>query len=493
VNPQSSWQRLVAVSSATLNAAILVFAGGTTVAPALAAIQPAVIHDAAFVSSTTPPTEAQCYSVSRRCFTPSSMRNSYNLGSLYSANVDGRGYTIALVDSYGSVNIRSDLKVFDDAFGLQHMCGETGVTCTSGMPSFNILDMGSVLPIPTGGKGTGQEDHSAWALEVNLDVEWAHAIAPMANILLVTTPTAETLGVQGFNQFMLAEDYVVKHNLADVISQSFGSAEDAFASRQSLLSLRFAFQDALAAHVTVLASSGDDGSAGVAKPPVGKGGTLIANPSVSWPASDPLVTAVGGTYLCTDAETGAAVDSVNPPSVCQTNAGQREIGWIDSGGGFSDVFARPAYQDPLPAGSTSIPSTSRGVPDVAYDASSRTGVLVYITEPGYSGIVCAGSVVCSDGWYVVGGTSASAPQWAGLVAMADQVHGGRLGLINPSLYAIANNPTQYAADFYDVTVGNNGAFAPDVPGYTNSVGWDPVTGLGTPNAANLLPDLAAAP
>ena len=100
-------------------------------------------------------------------------------------------------------------------------------------------------------------------------------------------------------------------------------------------------------------------------------------------------------------------------------------------------------------------------------------------------------MVCSDGWYVVGGTSAGSPQWAGLVAIADQIAGSRIGFINPKLYAIGASAGDYAADFYDVTVGNNGVFAPDVPGYPATTGWDPVTGIGTPNAANLLPDLAA--
>ena len=101
-----------------------------------------------------------------------------------------------------------------------------------------------------------------------------------------------------------------------------------------------------------------------------------------------------------------------------------------------------------------------------------------------------GSAPCSTGWYDLGGTSLSCPQWAGLVALADQMHGGGLGLINSTLYDLAADPTTYADDFYDVTTGNNQA-VPNVPGYPATPGWDPVTGLGTPNAANLLPDLAA--
>jgi subtilase family serine protease len=123
-------------------------------------------------------------------------------------------------------------------------------------------------------------------------------------------------------------------------------------------------------------------------------------------------------------------------------------------------------------------------------------VLVYVSLPpdGSSGTPCgvATAPPCSTGWYVVGGTSSGSPQWAGLVAIADQINGGGLGLINPALYKIGADPTRYAKDFFDVTTGNNGAQAPTIPGYSASTGWDPVTGLGTPNAANLLPDLVAA-
>jgi subtilase family serine protease len=100
-----------------------------------------------------------------------------------------------------------------------------------------------------------------------------------------------------------------------------------------------------------------------------------------------------------------------------------------------------------------------------------------------------GSNVGDPGWYDIGGTSLSCPQWAGLVAIADQIHGGGLGLINPRLYELASNPSTYADDFFDITTGNNTA-DPNVPGYPATPGWDPITGLGTPNAANLLPDLA---
>ena len=165
------------------------------------------------------------------------------------------------------------------------------------------------------------------------------------------------------------------------------------------------------------------------------------------------MTAVGGTYLCTNPVTGIGVDSTDPPANCQSSPGIREIGWIDSGGGFSHIFSTPSYQSSLPGGSTPIGSM-RGVPDVAFQASSRTAPLVYDSFDG--------------GWFLVGGTSCSSPQFAGIVALADQVAGHGLGLINPTLYKLAANPADYANDFYDVTTGNNQADPdnPRLPGHS---------------------------
>ncbi|TMB91549.1 MAG: hypothetical protein E6J45_05390 [Chloroflexi bacterium] len=472
--------------------------GGAVILPA--------VSDWQFVSAdATPPTQAACNAFGRRCFDPAAIAASYNYAGLHANGIDGRGKTIALVDSFGSSTAAGDLNVFNNAFGLQHLCGEPGVTCTPGMPWFKVLSVqGSPAPVPPPpSNGTGLEAHNLWALEVSLDIEWAHATAPQANILLVTTPTAETLGVQGFSQFMNAEQYVIDNHLADVISQSFASGEGAFHNGfAALQNLRHAFIAAQANNVTMFGSSGDGGTSNNFKEPVKKP-AVISYPSVEWPASDPLVTGVGGTYLCTDATTGTSVDSASPPVQCQSNPGVREVGWIAAGGGYSIVFPRPSYQDTLPPGSSYIGSSvgapgpnsnMRGVPDIGYQASSRTGVLVYMAESRGSradGTGCGGADPCSIGWYVVGGTSSGSPQWAGLIALADQMAGRDLGFINPALYAIANDPAKYAADFYDVTTGNNQA-NPDIPGYPATTGWDAVTGLGTPNVANLLPDLIAA-
>ncbi|HEX9070218.1 MAG TPA: S53 family peptidase [Ktedonobacterales bacterium] len=491
------WRRLLTVLAGIAACAALVVAwSGGSVRVAHADVSNPDNPTYALIStSTTPPTEAQCESVHRRCFTPQAIQSAYNLGKLYNDGFNGKGMTIAIVDSYGSDTMAHDLHVFDTAFGVQAMCGEENVTCAPGMPTFSVLHVqGSPATVGQPGNGTGQENKAAWALEVALDVEMSHAIAPKANILLVATPTAETLGVQGFSQMMDAEQYVVDHHLANVISQSFASAEDAFGSPQSLLNLRHAFIAAAQNGVTVLGSSGDGGTANASKSPVAKGGTLIPYPTVEWPASDPLVTGVGGTYLCTNALAGTndpRTATAGPGGRCPAFPGMAEVGWTFSGGGFSHVFSKPDYQNTLPAGSTPI-GTMRGVPDVAFQASAGTGALVYLSLPpdGLGGLFC-GSTPCSTGWYDIGGTSLSCPQWAGLVAIADQINGGGLGLINPGLYKIGADATRYANDFYDVTTGLNRG-DPSVPGYPATTGWDPITGLGTPNAANLLPDLVQA-
>jgi subtilase family serine protease len=483
-----------------------------------------LISDFEYMTNTEiPPTNAQCHSRGRRCFGATAMQNAYDLTPLYADGFNGKGHTIAIIDSFGSATIANDLRVFNKAMGLQHMCGETDVngtatSCTSDMPKFSVISFQGSPPAvaPPPSSGTGQEVHNLWALEVSLDVEWAHAIAPGANIDLVTTPTAETLGVQGFPDMMKAEQMIVDNHLADVITQSFGAGEDTFSSVQSLLNQRHAFESAKAAGVTVLASSGDGGTFNTFKEPV-KNPNPIPGQSVIWPGSDPLVTSVGGTSVCLDEATGTLVDNVVPPAWCQAATGSRETTWQRwtknaqgvllkgglSGGGFSKVFARPEFQSTLPAGSTAI-GDMRGLPDIAWQADSRTGVLVYMTEPPLSGLICPPVPLgnpCSAGWYVVGGTSSSSPQWAGMIAVAAQLNGGRLGYLNPALYKIASDPAKYAADFHDITIGNNTyPFPPNVDangnaiqaGFQASTGWDPVTGLGTPDANNLIPDLIAA-
>src|SRR2546427_7595138 len=264
--------RLAAISVPALliGAAAMGPGTGQSVASASGGPHP-LISEWVFVGAgATPPSAAACNAVGRRCVNPTSMANSYSYAGVHAAGHKGQGTTIAVVDSFGASTIHQDLAVFNAAFGLPHLCGETGpsdpsANCASTVsPRFDILCVqGCPAPVPPPpNNGTGLENHNLWDLEVALDVEWAHATAPLANILLVTTPTAETLGVQGFQQMMSAEQFVIDNHLADVISQSFGSGEGAFHDGLAAINqLRRTFISAQANHVTMLASSGDSGSA----------------------------------------------------------------------------------------------------------------------------------------------------------------------------------------------------------------------------------------
>ena len=263
--------------------------GIATAAGSLPAPVPTVADYQYLSASTTPPEQSDCASVGRRCFTPTSMEASYNLPTLYANNDDGHGKTIAIIDSFGNPNMASDLANFNSQMGLQQMCGEPGVTCTAGMPTFQHVYWNGKTQVkapPPKSNGTGSQTRNIWALETSLDVEWAHTIAPQANILLMTTNPAETLGVQGFPAMMNAEQFIVDHHEATVISQSFASAEEAFSNTQALMNLRHAYISAAADGVTVLGSSGDGGTANTVKEPT-KNPRLIPFPSVEWPASTP--------------------------------------------------------------------------------------------------------------------------------------------------------------------------------------------------------------
>jgi subtilase family serine protease len=212
------------------------FAGAPAGSAALAAASsvpapvPAVSDYQLLSAGTTPPTEAQCFAIGRRCFTAKAMEASYNLPALYAAGNEGQGMTIAIIDSFGNPNMASDLANFDTQMGLPHMCGEPGVTCGAGTPTFTHLYWNGQTQVkspPPGSNGTGQQNRDAWTVETALDVEWAHAMAPLANILNVTTNPAETLGVQGFPAMMNAEQFIVDNHQATVITQHAVAAEPA--------------------------------------------------------------------------------------------------------------------------------------------------------------------------------------------------------------------------------------------------------------------------
>ena len=312
-------------------------------------------------------------------------------------------------------------------------------------------------------------DMVGWAQETTLDVEWAHVIAPKAKILLVETPTSETEGVTGFPEIVKAENYVIDNHLANVISQSFGATEETFPNNQAIFDLRTAFQNAQKNNVTVLGASGDEGSTDFEL----NLEDLYPMQVNSWPSADPLVTSVGGTQMnLTDAGNRLSPDVVWNDTPVGIQAA--------SGGGVSSVFNRPNFQN----GVKSVTGNWRGTPDISMNAAVDGGVWVYYTF-----------VTPASPYHIFGGTSAATPEFSGLVAMADQVAGQGLGVINNTLY---NTP--YGGGIVDVTSGNNdiGPFTNSdgvtyhVPGFDALPGYDLASGLGTVYPPRLVPALAAA-
>ena len=332
-------------------------------------VRPEVIHAGrAHGAQPAPPGTAACLQDYRvACYGPAQVRQAYHLGPLYAEGVTGRGVTIVVVDSYGSPTIRGDLAVFDRAYHLP------------APPSLRIIQPAGKVP----GYDPANSDMVGWAGETTLDVEWAHAVAPGANILLVETPVPETEGVHGFPQIIAAEQYVLKHHLGDVISQSFGATEATFPAGRAVQSLRAAYQLADRDHVTVLTASGDSGATGLGLDQA----TYYLFPVTSWPDSDPLVTGVGGTQLHFSAKgtpTAPTVwnDTYNQAAneLTEGGAGPNPLA---SGGGLSMFFTRPAYQHAV----ADVVGGKRGVPDVSMSASCSGSVLTYGTYGGAPALV----------------------------------------------------------------------------------------------------------
>ncbi|HEU5034519.1 MAG TPA: S53 family peptidase [Mycobacteriales bacterium] len=383
------------------------------------------------------------------CYDAAQLHTAYNLNGLLKAGYDGHGRTIAIVDEYGSPTIGRDLAAFDRAMHLP-------------TTSLKVIQpAGRVPPYrPIGGR-------PGWAVETSLDVEWAHAMAPRAALLLVEVPTPK--GQDGVAQVVAAERYVIDHHLADVISQSFGASELSV-PRQEVMQLRATYLDARRNAVTILAATGDQGATQYAP-----NGNYYRSAVSSWPATDPLVTAVGGTRLQLDRaghRTHADMawndtDRTRPPAPAAT------------GGGRSVYFTRPSFQNIA----RRVTGTMRGVPDVALNAANSSSVLVHVSFPGIH-----------PGWVPVGGTSEATPLLAGIIAIADQYAGADLGLINPALYTIY---ARHSRALTDVVRGDNtvtfrqGATNYTVTGFHARRGYDLVSGVGTLDAGRFVPALAA--
>lgn len=382
-----------------------------------------------------------------RCYSPQQIRAAYDVTSLLNKGITGTGRTIVIIDAYQSPTIVADLHTFDQIFGLPDP--KLNIIAPDGLTPFDYTDPNQV----------------GWAGEITLDVEWSHAIAPGATIDLVLAKSNNDPDI------LSATSYAVHHNLGDVISQSFGEGEAC--SGVPLSAQHAVFEQALREGTTVFASSGDEGAAQASQTtPVACGGSEPYYKSASTPASDPAVTGVGATSLNANAQTGAYIS---------------ESAWNDefgaSGGGYSSVFARPAFQNQV------VRNRARGVPDVAYNGDVNGGVLTVWSS------YAAGAPQLV---YIFGGTSAGSPQWAAITALGDQLAGRRLGFLNDALYQIGTSKA-YTRAFHDTTAGNNTFTTTDnngnplvITGYNTTPGWDAVTGWGSPDVAHLLPLLVTA-
>ena len=380
------------------------------------------------------------------CYTPYQFRVAYGVEALMQKGFTGKGQTIVDIVSFGSPTLQQDMDAFDQQFGL---------------PPIKIQIMN---PLGTRAFDPSNKDMTGWAIETTIDIQIIHAIAPDAGIVVLTSPVSETEGTIGLPQFRQLEQYALDHHLGSIVSQSWGASEvtlrDA-AGQQEIHKWDTFFQKATTQQgITFLSSSGDNGATDYSNLPATK---LSPTATTSFPADEPWVTSVGGTSMIRN---GTTIQE----KVWNSNGGS-------SGGGFSDFFTEPSFQKTLPASVQSQLKNRRGVPDVAGDADPLTGMAFY-----------------QDGaWSLAGGTSASAPLWAGVIAIANQMAGHPLGFINPGLYKLSQS-SNYTQDFHDITNGNNSVNSKGVtvPGYSAVPGWDPTTGLGTPNAEKLLPDLIAA-
>jgi subtilase family serine protease len=375
-----------------------------------------------------------------------------------------------IVDSYGSPTVQADLDRFSATFGLPRTTIQ--IIYPDGTPPFNNSVNGS----PVG-----------WALETSLDVQWAHAIAPDADIVLVAANPAETEGVQGFLGIFKGEQMAINMFPGAVMSQICAVTEQSFRSAAEVQVAKFdkVYQDAKAHHVTVLGSSGDSGTANIDKQ-----GRVYPFPTVNWPSSDPLVTSAGGTWL----QYGWTWNPSSPtdPSYLTTPGSRTEAVWNEpfieaaTGGGRSVLFPSPSFQSGIPQ---SLLQGARGLPDLSWNAAVDGGVLVYTSFPGVR-----------VGWHIVGGTSASSPQLAALIALTNQLadagHKSHVGYLNPLLYTLP------AGDFNDivpqtfgpgaVTLADNSNFGSGIAGLPVTAGFDLSTGFGSPKAYNFVHDLANA-
>ena len=380
-------------------------------------------------------------------YSPSEIRNAYNTTSLLNSGINGTGVTISIVDAFGDPYIQSELNDFSAAFGIPTTT--IHAICVDGPCDYYE------------GVTTG------WNGEIALDVEWSHAMAPGAIINLYIGSTNAQPLYDAVAAAVAGTNGTSPYSPSSIVSMSWGTPENDIGESGAIAPyfgenypwLNAVFQWGAAEGITFFASTGDWGAYDQ-----GYGQTSPYGGAI-YPSTDPFVTAVGGTSLYPSTTSGYlqypgnATGGYGYETAWSWN---NYYGWA-TGGGFSTFFGQPSWQSGpgVPSGET------RGAPDVSWNADPLTGVLVNLNGT----------------FWVYGGTSEGSPSWAGAMALIDQYAGHDLGSINPSLYSILNNPSEYAKVFHDVTVGNNDPLQA-------GPGWDPVTGVGSPNVGELAMILA---
>ncbi|WP_214317234.1 S53 family peptidase [Nonomuraea sediminis] len=367
------------------------------------------------------------------CYTFNQVRAAYGVDALQRQGITGKGRTIAILAPLGAPHLRTDLEAASTQLGLPK-------------PHLKIVEQK-----PSHGKASKidwkDEELTGMAREATMDVQAAHAMAPEADLLLYQVDV--TAKRDDFDDVLRGLKQIIGKHMADVVSISFGLPEGG-AKGENAARIKQGHRllaDAARQGITVVAAAGDGGAFD------GTGDKQVR--SVDWPASDPLVTAVGGTRLDLD----DAGKRRKPDTVWSDEGGA-------SGGGLSAIFTRPAYQRTVAA----VATGRRAVPDISLSAAGDGSTMAYLTDDK------------AASWWPVYGTSLATPMFAGVVALAAQHAGKRLGSLNPALYDLANARN---AGIVDITTGTNGKH-----GHPARPGYDLASGLGTVDAAHLVPALA---
>jgi subtilase family serine protease len=387
------------------------------------------------------------------CYGGSQLQRAYNVGPLLRRGLDGTGQTIVELIPFGSPTLQHDLDVYSDRFGLPRTHVE--IRKFGNIPPYNPTDFLRVM----------------CAAGITWQVELLHTIAPGAKIIVAEVEAKDDITVPqvGIPESIEAEKIMVQEGVGDIFQQMFSTAEDTFPGGDTfsgLLKLRPALKLANAHHVTTTAPAGDFGVT-----EFDADGNLFNRPSVLWPASDPLVASIGGAEFFLN-DRGR---TIAPPTGWNTDT----FGGAGSGG-LSLLFNRPSYQD----GVRSVVGNRRGIPDISGSAAVNGGSWIYTSfdSSGWRGANKAG-------WNIFDGTGGATAEFSGMIAMANQLAGHRLGLVNPALYQLGwrSEHGDRSTGIVPITEGDNSLGG--VTGFKAGPGYDLDTGWGTIDAAKFVPAL----